>query len=189
MTEVNVASSVVVETDSGGREERWPLPTDEASLLRIFQLCFQEYWQDIWFGVIVPGAAWEVAAPNAAERISMNDGYATVDFGAWHFHMCIGEHKASGPEQGRIRKCARAELYRQLGGTACLPASWGIRLYNGRDEQMMTVLLPSPFLTREQKIRDEPAWERLEFWDRLRADYLGLDPDPQDRPSNVFRRG
>lgn len=189
MTDTDTASPVIVETDGGGREQRWQLPTDEASLLSLLHLCFEEYWEEIHFGVLVPGAAWEVRAPNAAKDISMNDGYATIDFGPWHFHLCIGEHKASGPEQGKIRKCSRAELYRRVTGDECIPASWGLRLFNGHDEQMMTVLLPHPFLTNDQKIRDKPVWERLELWDRLRATYLGLDPDPLDRASQGFKHG
>ncbi len=188
MTETSTAPAIV-ETEGGGREQIWPLPTDEANLLSLLRLCFEEYWNDIWFGVIVPGVAWEVAAPNPAKRISMLDGYATVDFGAWHFHLCIGEHKASGAEQGQIRRCSRAELYRTMGGDACLPVSWGMRFYNGNDQQMMTVLLPNPFITREQKVRRDPDWDRLEFWDRLRATYLGLDPDPLDRASPRFKHG
>jgi hypothetical protein len=54
---------------------------------------------------------------------------------------------------------------------------------------MMTVLLPNPFLTNDQQIRDEPAWGQLELWDRLRADYLGLNPDSLDRAGNGFRHG
>jgi hypothetical protein len=64
-----------------------------------------------------------------------------------------------------------------------------VRLYNGRDEQMMTLMLPNPFLTNVQQIRDEPAWEQLELWDRLRATYLGLDPDPHDRGGKGFQHG
>ena len=185
MTDANPA---IVDADGGGREQRWPLPTDEHSLVDLVHLCFEEYWDDIWFGVLVQGAAWEVAAPNPPKRISMNDGYATVDFGRWHFHLCIGAHKASGPELGRIRRCARAELYRRIGDDGC-PTSWGARLFNGRDEQMMTLMLPNPFLTNDQQIRDEPAWGQLELWDRLRANYLGLDPDPLDRSGKGFRHG
>ena len=133
--------SPVVETPTGGREQRWALPADEDRLLEIIHLLFDEYWNEIWFGIIMEGAAWEVAAPNAPERITMYDGYATVDFGRWHFHLCIGEHTASGPELGRIRRCSRAELYRSLGADGA-PVSWGLRLFNGRDEQMMTAMLP-----------------------------------------------
>ena len=160
----------------------------EQSLLDLIHVCFDEYWDDIWFGIIMEGAAWEVVAPNAPKLISVYDGYVTVDFGRWHFHLCIGEHRESGPELGRIRKCARAELYRRIGGDG-FPSSWGVRLYNGRDEQMMTLMLPNPFLTNDQQIRDQPAWGQLELWDRLRATYLDLDPDPHDRAGKGFRHG
>jgi hypothetical protein len=178
----------IVEADGDGREQVWPLPTDEQSLLDLIQLCFEQYWDEIWFGTLVQGAAWEVAAPNAPKRISMYDGYATVDFGRWHFHLCIGEHRESGPELGRIRRCSRAELYRRIGSDGC-PTSWGVRLFNGRDEQMMTLMLPNPFLTNDQQLRDQPAWQQLELWDRLRSAYLGLEPDPFDRSGKGFRHG
>lgn len=73
--------------------------------------------------------------PQAVEpAIAMFDGYVTVDFGRWHFHLCIGEHRASGAELGRIRRCARAELYRRIGADGA-PVSWGLRMFNGIDEQ------------------------------------------------------
>lgn len=65
----------------------------EQSLLDLIHVCFGEYWNDIWFGIIMEGAAWEVVAPNAPKLISVYDGYVTVDFGRWHFHLCIGEHR------------------------------------------------------------------------------------------------
>lgn len=177
----------IVVTEDGGREQRWPIPADEESLLRLIHLLFDEYWDDIWFGIIMEGAAWEVAAPNAAKRISTFDGYATIDFGRWHFHLCIGEHNDSGPELGRIRRCSRAEMYRSLGSDGT-PHSWGIRMFNGRDEQMMTAMLPNPFLTKTQQIRDELDFSQLELWDRLRQSYLGLGPDELDRQGKGFGR-
>ncbi len=174
MTDPNPA---IVDADGGGREQLWPLPTDEQSLLDLIRLCFEEYWDEIWFGPLVQGAAWEVAAPNPPKRISMDDGYATVGFGRRHFHLCIGEHRESGPELGRIRRCSRAELYRRIGSDGC-PTSWGVRLYNGRDEQQMTLMLPN-----------QPAWGQLELLDRLRAKCLGPDLDPLDRSGKGFRHG
>ncbi|GFG67500.1 hypothetical protein MKUB_49900 [Mycobacterium kubicae] len=185
MTEPHPA---LIETEDGGREQCWPLPTDERSLLDLIRLCFNEYWDEIWFGILIEGAAWEVAAPNPPKRISSYDGYATIDFGRWHFHLCIGEHRESGPELGRIRRCARAELYRRI-GIDDHPTSWGVRLHNGRDEQMMTILLPNPFLTNVQQLREQPAWEQLELWNRLRATFLGLEPDPLDRAGKGFQHG
>lgn len=174
------------DTEDGGREQYWSLPTDEDSLLRLIRLLFDEYWNEMWFGLLIEGSALEVAAPNAPKKISMYDGYATVDFGRWHFHLCIGEHTASGPELGRIRRCSRAELYRRIGKDDA-PTSWGARLFNGRDEQMLTVMLPTPFLTNMQQLTDEPVWAHLEAWDRIRSEFLGLDPDPSDRTGKGFR--
>ena len=167
----------------------WPLPTDEQSLLDLIRLCFEEYWDDIWFGVLVEGAAWEVAAPNPPKRISMYDGYATVDFGRWHFHLCIGEHRDSGPELGRIRRCARAELYRRIGSDGS-PDVVGGRLFNGRDDQLMTLMLPSPFLTNDaadaRRARSGRSWNCGTGYEPR---YLGLDPDPLDRSGKGFRHG
>lgn len=54
-------------------------------------------------------------------------------------------------------------------------------MFNGAGEQQMTVFLPNPHLTIEQKILREPRFEHLAMWDHLRANYLGLEPDPLDR--------
>jgi len=175
----------VVELHGGSTEHRWALPTDQATLLALLTTVFTDHWQQIQFGTIIEGAAWEVVAPNAPVSIGMLDGYVTIDFGHWHLHLCIGEHKASGPELARIRRCSRAELYRGLGRKGT-PTTWGLRLFNGRDEQMMTVLLPNPFLTEEQKISREPDFTRLAAWDTLRERFLRLCPDPLDRAGKRF---
>ena len=64
-----------------------------------------------------------------------------------------------------------------------------MRRYNGCDGQMMTLMLPNPFLTNVQQLGDESAWEQPELWDRLRATYLGQDPDSYDRGGKGFRHG
>lgn len=113
---------------------------------------------------------------------------ATIDLGTWHFHLCIGEHTASGPELGRIRRTTRAELYRRLDNTEA-PVSWGLRMYNAIDEQLITILLPNPFLTEDQRLRATPDFSQLDLWDNLRADHLGLPPDPIDRTGTGFHHG
>ncbi len=163
----------------------WDLPTDEDTLLAIVTKLFDTYWQSIHFGVLVQGAAWEVRAPNAPTRISMFDGYVTVDFDSWHFHLCIGEHTASGPELGRIRRTSAARLYRRIGDDGT-PTSWAVQFFNGEGTQLMTVLLPNPFLTDSQDILREPEFDRLAAWDDLRATFLGLEPDPLDRSGRGF---
>src|SRR4051794_21593073 len=77
--------------DPDGRDsELFDLPHDEASLLRLFRLLFEEHATEIVFGPCIQGAVFEIHVDEPA-NISMLDGYLTVDMGAWHFHLCIGE--------------------------------------------------------------------------------------------------
>ncbi len=178
--------SVVLEY--GSTLEVVPFPVDESSLLGALTDLFEQWWESIGFATLVQGAAWEIRAPGPPERIGMYDGYVTVDFGDWHFHICIGEHTESGPELGRIRRVARAELYRGLGPDAA-PTTWGFRMFNGEDTQLITVLLPNPFLSDGQRPLAEPDFSRLAAWDHLRRRYLGLDADPRDRVGTRFSHG
>lgn len=132
-------------------------------------------------------------ATEAPGKVKMFDGYLTVAFGVPHFHICIGEHK--GPHNNRVspalahhRRTSRAELYRRL-SRAGTPVSWGLRLFNGKNEQQITVLLPNPFLHPEtDKILKVPDWSRLALWDKLRSTWFGLHgPDPFDRSGKGFR--
>ncbi len=180
--------SIRVNEAGNGLLEIFPLSTETAFLQTLITDIFENYWDQIHFGTSVQGGVWEVRAPNAPVRVSMMDGYLTVDFGLWHFHLCIGEHKGSRknpcpPELAQHRRTARAELYRHLREDG-RPSSWGLRLFNGKDEQQMTVFLPNPYLTVEQKILKEPCWEHLAMWDHLRKTYLGLEPDPVDRDAS-----
>lgn len=175
----NLTPSVVTEAGLGP-VQAWPLPTDEDSLWMLFKELFEEHYADIVFGVLVPGAVWEVRAPNAPKSVGLLDGYVTVDFGAWHFHVCIGNY-AGGEDQGSSQwSTARAELYRVLGKDE-RPRSWGVRLFNHLGHQQMTVFLPNPFLTPDGHIANAPDWSHLAVWDQLRFQYLGLDSDPFDR--------
>jgi len=120
------------------------------------------------------------------------DGYITVDFGTWHFHICIGETKGSSKNPtpdalARHRRTARAELYRELQARDGTPNTWGLRLFNGADEQQLTVFLPNPFLSDDMKPLKQPDFNRLALWDHLRQTCLGLPPDPKDRTGRVLR--
>ncbi|HJT76810.1 MAG TPA: hypothetical protein VJ739_06370 [Gemmataceae bacterium] len=184
----------VTEAD-GSVLDVFALPTDPASLEELLRDLFENHWQEITFGPIIQGAAWEMQAASAPTHIGVLDGYITIAFGAPHFHLCIGEYKGMGgrpasAELARHRRTARAELYRLLDGDGN-PVSWGVRLFNGKDEQQITVLLPNPFLSpHNEKILESPDWSRLALWDRLRARWLGqTEPDPLDRSARRFRHG
>lgn len=192
IAEVQAQPQRVVD-DDGATLEVFALPTDAATLEELLRDLFENHWQEITFGPLIQGAAWEMKAAQAPDKIAMFDGYLTVAFGVPHFHICIGEHK--GPHNNRVspalaqhRRTGRAELYRRL-SRAGHPLSWGLRLFNGKGEQQITVLLPNPFLDPEtDKILKMPDWSRLALWDHLRARWLGLrDPDPFDRSGRGFR--
>lgn len=180
----------IVDEPGNGRVEIFALNTSEAALFSLCRDLFENAWQDLVFGILIQGAAWEIRAPCAPQRIALSDGYLTVDFGVWHFHICIGPHLGTrkaptSPELARIRRTGRAELYRLLGPDDA-PTSWGLRLFNGNGEQQMNIFFPNPFLTDAGKISKTPDWSRLAIWDRTREQALGLAPDARDRAGKAF---
>jgi len=184
----------VIEAD-GHAVEIFPLPTDEAALTALLRNLFEEHWQEIVFGPIIEGAAWEWRAPHAPSYVGVLDGYLTIAFGAAHFHLCIGPTKGvrSDPTPEALanrRRCARAELFRRLDRDGA-PVSWGLRLFNGAGEQQVTVFFPNPLLSLDgDRVLAEPDWSRLALWDEMRARYFGaVTPDPVDRTAKTFRHG
>lgn len=181
----------IVEELGNGTLEIFPLSTETNNLLIIITDIFENYWDKIHFGTAVQGGVWEVRAPNAPKRIGFSDGYLTVDFGHWHFHLCIGINKGTrrnptSDELSKIRCTGRAELYRRLREDG-KPSSWGFRMFNGAGEQQMTVFLPNPFLNIEQQVLKEPNFENLAMWNHLRKEYLNLDVDELDySPSKML---
>jgi hypothetical protein len=174
-----------ITTEPDGRETMlFDLPADEATLMRLFRLLFEEHATEIIFGPCIQGAVFEIHVEKPAE-VTLLDGYLTADFGAWHFHLCIGEHRGTTsqpcPEElARHRRVKRVALFRSR-GRSCLPASWGLRLWNGKDEQMITVFFPNPYLDAQMHRNRVPDWTRLDLWDRVRREFLGQGPDPSDR--------
>ena len=168
-----------------GTLDLWALPPHEPLLFRLLSDLFQNHWQEITFGPLLQGSAWEISPHAPPERVVLHDGYLTVDFGRLHFHLCIGEHHGEPDAPTPLalahqRRTARAELFRRINRDGA-PDTWGLRLFNGGGEQQLTVLLPNPFLTAALQFRDTPDWSRLHLWDTLRQEYLDLGPDDFDR--------
>src|SRR5262245_52718092 len=113
MSDTARASLVESVTEPDGRStDLFDLPVDEATLLQLFRLLFEEYAAEIVFGPCIQGAVFEIHADRPGE-LTMLDGYLTVDLGSWHFHLCIGEHKGTTgrpcpPELARHRRVKRA---------------------------------------------------------------------------------
>jgi len=137
---------------------------------RLLTELFTKHWRDIFAGPVIEGAAYEIRF-TAAPVVSILDGYLTVDLGPWHFHLCANDHRgAPTPEQARLRRVTRAAFFHTDGGS-CVPGSWGLRLWNGHGEQMITVYFPNPWLDDTAERLREPRWDKLALWEELRARY------------------
>lgn len=188
-----MTASTITEEAGVGRVEIFALPTDQDTLFAVLKDVFENWWDQVAFGTLVQGAVFEIHAPNAPRKVGVLDGYLTVDFGAWHFHVCIGENKGTRrspveEELARIRRTARAEMIRVLAAED-RPRSWQLRLFNGQGENQLTVFFPHPFLDPGDRVRKDPDWSRLTMWDSFRQRYLGLPPDPRDRQAHGFPCG
>ena len=134
---------------------------------------FSTHWQDIFVGPVIEGAAYEIRF-TAPPVLSMLDGYLTVDLGPWHFHLCVNDHGgAPTARQAGLRRVGRAAFFHTDGGS-CVPGSWGLRLWNGHGEQMITVYFPNPWLDDAAERVREPRWEKTALWEELRSRYAGL---------------
>jgi hypothetical protein len=128
-----------------------------------------EHWAQLTVGPLIQGAVFEIRFPQAP-RLSMLDGYLTVDLGLWHFHLCVNDHRETTPQAALIRRVGRAAFFRSRGG-GHTPMTWGLRLWNGRGEQMVTVLFPSPYYDERFERLAHPDWDKLQLWEALRARY------------------
>src|SRR5262249_51941170 len=114
-------------------------------------------------------------------RLSLLDGYVTIGDAdhLWHLHLCIGATagtpaRPTPPELARWRRCARAAFFRDRDRQG-RQSAWGLRLWNGRDEQMVTVFFPNPWLDADtmRPVRT-PDWARVATWMTLRARHAGV---------------
>lgn len=173
----------------GSSTEYFAVPCDETTLLRLLRETFEELWDQVIFGPCIEGAVFEgrFAAP---PRVTLLDGYATVEIGgseSWHFHLCIGPHHGTPalptpPALAGWRRCGRTAFFvsRDRAGHR---SAWGLRMWNGRGEQMLTVFFPNPWLDAERRSYvDTPDWSRLEPWMRMRERFAGIprEPPPAD---------
>ena len=161
---------VVVREPDGTTTHYADVPVAGDTIERLMTELFRDHWAAVFAGPVIEGAAYEIRF-TSPPTVSMLDGYLTVDVGAWHFHLCVNDHRgAASPEQVRVRRVARAAFFRTDGGT-CVPGAWGLRLWNGRGEQMITVFFPNPWLDDAGERVREPRWDRTGLWEALRRRY------------------
>ena len=144
------------------------IAVDGDRIERLLTELLTEHWAEITVGPLIEGAAYEIRF-SEAPKVTMLDGYMTVDPGAWHFHLCVGDHAGtSSAELAALRRVARAAFFRMVGGS-CSPATWGLRLWNGRGEQMISVLFPNPYYDEHSRRLPEPDWSKTRLWEDFRT--------------------
>ena len=86
---------------------------------RLLTELFSEHWAEVFAGPVIEGAAYEIRF-TAKPALSMLDGYLTVDVGAWHFHLCVGEHRgAARPSRRRGAAWRARRSSRPTAARAC----------------------------------------------------------------------
>ncbi len=195
MAELASAKEPVVTKLKGGHRalQAWPLPIEEPFLQEFLTYIFTNYWDQIVFGPLIEGAAYELTCPRAPSRVSLFDGYLTINFDGPHFHLCIGENKGSAgdptPDDLKARrKPSKAEIFRRLDKEGA-PISWGFEMANGAGEPMISIFFASPFLSAGDKLTPEPIWERLAMWRDIAGRYLGRAPDKFDETGKGYGGG
>jgi hypothetical protein len=170
---------VITQPDGNVTEYSYFQPT-AGTMDKLVRLLFEDHWRDITVGPCIEGAVFEVRF-SEQPKLSMLDGYLTVNLGPWHFHLCIAEHKGNrSAELRKARQVARVALFETRGSGCGGGRSWGVRMWNGFGEQMTTVFLPNPRLSDEMKLLKEPNWDRLKLWYELRRQFLNEQP-----PANI----
>jgi len=164
----------VVRNLDGSTTEYTDIPLPPGYLERLLRELFEQHWREIIFGPCIQGAVFEVRLTEPPQKITMLDGYLTVDVGPWHFHLCIDEHTdVPVAELARQRQVSRAAFFQDSRDAGHVRGSWGLRLWNGLGEQMITIFFPNPYLTDDQQLREEPDWDRLSLWRQMRQKYSG----------------
>jgi len=195
MTTITIDSKPRIEPLNKGKAElqTWPVPLDEEFLEEFFTYLFETYWDQMVFGPLIEGAAYEFVAPRAPKSIRLFDGYLTVMFGDSHFHLCIGENEGppNDPTPAALRarrKPSKAQIFRRLDAQGH-PISWGFEMWNGAGEPMISIFFASPFLEAGDRLTPEPKWEHLAMWRDISKRYLGREPEALDEQGEGFARG
>ena len=181
-----------IEDDAGNRtREIWPLPLEEAFLETFLRELFEAHAEGLTFGPLIQGAAYEFRCPGKPRSVTLFDGYLTIHFGTGgHFHLCIGENKGSEanptpPALKAHRRPSKAQLFRGFGRDG-KPLSWGFEMWNGKDEPMISIFFPNPFLTDDDRIAEQPDFSRLAVWRSIAKAWLDREPEALDEEGRGF---
>jgi hypothetical protein len=181
-------TEIIQEHHDDGRlkAEIWPLPIDEQSMETLFRDLFENHWDKLTYGPMIPGGAYELRCPGPPEQISTSGGYMTFHWGSkGHFHLCIGETNADAATIAH-RRPGKCELVRGRDKRGD-PVTWSLRVQNGHGESTLSIYFPNPFLNDGDGLADTPDWSRLALWHTVLKTYAGHEPDGLDTTGKGFR--
>ena len=190
---VKEALPTITSETSGRTEHIWALPLEQDFLETFLRDMFENHYDKLTFGPLIPGAAYELKTPGKPQSVTMMDGYMTIHWGAkGHFHLCIGptygpKSNPNPPEIIVQRRPSRAELYRGLGKDGD-PTTWGFRMFNGDGQPQITIFMPNPFIGDDDRLTDVHDFSRVDLWDYVKHRYAGHPPEEFDRLGKGFRQ-
>jgi len=176
-------SAIRVVNPDGGIGDLWPVIPREGVYREILEEVFLQHWNSVVSGPIIQGSAFEWRF-RQAPRVGYLDGYLTVSEDGEHsphFHVCVGEHHGTSyhpvsPELALWRKTSRAEFFRDS-DSKCMAGSWGLRYFNGKDEQQLSVFFPNPHLDPLTMKHRQPDWSALNLWHDMRTRFANVAAD------------
>jgi len=179
MTKSKEQREPTIERGPNGRAQahRWPMSTDPGALRDFLADVFTNYWDQIIFGPIIDGAAYEWTCPGPPDKIEQDGEFLTVGFNGPHFHICLGTRESGRGDPVLEAKMhalrpATANLFRMLDGKGA-PNSWGFEMRNAAGVSMLTIFFANPFVLPGDRLADEPDWSKLLMWREISLRYLG----------------
>jgi hypothetical protein len=163
----------LIDNPDGSQTRYSYFDASEETLIRLTRELFEDHWRRLTVGPWVLGAVFELTF-DRAPKVTIANGYLTVDAGAWHFHLCIANYKGSGlPESHLLRRVSKVAFYDWRGDGSIKERSSGIRMWNGYGEQMTTIFFPHVLLGETSHTVGPPNWENLRLYYEYRRRYLG----------------
>jgi len=192
MTKSKEQHEPTIERGPNGRAQahRWPMSTDPGALRDFLADVFTNYWDQIIFGPIIDGAAYEWTCPGPPDKIEQDGEFLTVGFNGPHFHICLGTRESGRGDPVLEAKMhalrpATANLFRMLDGKGA-PNSWGFEMRNAAGVSMLTIFFANPFVLPGDRLADEPDWSKLLMWREISLRYLGRKAEAFDQTSRGF---
>jgi hypothetical protein len=176
---VPAARHELIDNPDGSQTRYSYFDASEETLVPLVRELFDDHWRRLTVGPWVLGAVFELTFDHAP-KVTIENGYLTVDAGAWHFHLCIGRYRGSGSQDSHLlRRVSEIAFYDWRGDGSIKERSSGIRMWNGYGEQMTTIFFPHVLLGETSHTVGPPNWENLRLYYEFRRRYLG-EPLPED---------